>query len=57
MRRLTRLLELRRMAGPDSGLAIVRLLDHAIYSTYLDLRALGRDEDARPLLQGKHLLQ
>ena len=57
VRRLARLLALRRMVRTDPSLTIGRLLDHVIYSTYLDLRALGREEDARSLLQGKPLLQ
>jgi hypothetical protein len=48
--RLCRLLTLRRRARDDVDASGVQLLDTAIYSTYRDLRSLGRDREAHALL-------
>ena len=48
--RLSRLLSLRRKARDEVKTSGVQLLDRAIYSTYRDLRSLGRDREAHALL-------
>ncbi len=52
-RRLSRLLDMRAGATPQTNPQVVRLLDLAILSTYRDLQALGCEEVARSLLRGE----
>ena len=51
LRRLSRLLSLRRSVNSNAAPGLVRLLDRAIYSTYVDARTLGWEDDARRLLR------
>ena len=52
LRRLRRLRDMRTRLVDDLNPQGVRLLDHAIYSTYCDLRAIGSESPARLLLNG-----
>ncbi len=41
------------MEDDDSRPELIYVVNHAIYSTYLDLRALGQEREAHLLLQGE----
>ncbi len=53
LRRLARLVRLRALTTEFTEPLQVHLVDHAIYSTYLDLQTLGCEEQARALLRAK----
>ncbi len=50
VRRLRRLVGIRLEHGPRMNTQGLRLLDHAIYSTFCDCRDLGRGDEANTLV-------
>ncbi len=51
LRRIGRLAELRQSASRRGDAELLRLVDHATFSTYLDLREMGWKQEAQELLE------